>query len=67
MKKKKPLLPEEEDSNRATVNPFEKDDEKDGVDLKDDDSPRNSFLDEDDEEFPDEDDIDEAIGDDDDF
>ena len=48
MAKKKPLLPEEEDLNRASVNPFEKDDEKDGVDLKDDDSPRNSFLDEDD-------------------
>lgn len=51
-KKKKPLLPEEEDSIRANTNPFEKEDEKDGVDLKDDDSPRNSFLDDEDLDDP---------------
>ena len=57
MAKKRPLLPEEEDDLRSRVNPFEKDDEKDGVDLDDTYNIRNSFLGEDEEiDFPDDDD-----------
>lgn len=47
------LTPEEEDDLRFKKNPFEERDEKDGVDLKNPDSPRNSFLEEEELDFPD--------------
>ena len=49
MTKKRKLLPSEEDENRNKVNPFEKEDEEDGVDLDNPDSPKNSFLNEEDD------------------